>query len=519
MGIWNFYFLAKLYLHLRGHIAFHLVPNGLFFAYLMISGERLARVRPVLARIRPLLGLPIALALLWHDAYVPPFTMVFSFMTDSATRPTPGYLSSFLLGYWNPAAAAALALILAVAAWCAKRKIRLAPVTLALMLAASLKSMSRTVDVPAAQEDLFYLMEERQRVPFKQPSAGAKPFDIIILHVCSISWDDLKRMGMESDLFLSNFDLLLTRFNSVASYSNPAAIRLLRGACGQSPHDALYREAPAGCYLLEELRRQGYATYTLFNHDGSYSDMAKSLAELGKADPPFPLKNPPVVAKNFDGASIFNDYAVLEEWWRARQAGGAPRAALYYNSISLHDGAHALSDGSWWKRERCEKYRGFIQRLFADLSKFIPLVQQSGRDALIVFIPEHGAALAGSRIQAKGLRDIPLPDITLVPVGIRVVARDASAAVAAPRRVDRPLSYRALAYLFSQALQGPGLSREKLLSARSIASIPQTAFLAENQYARVAAHGGRYLYQGKDKTWMDISAEAGSESAGPEAPR
>ncbi|MFM7969618.1 cellulose biosynthesis protein BcsG [Aeromonas sp. A-5] len=39
---------------------------------------------------------------------------------------------------------------------------------------------------------------------------------------------------------------------------------------------------------------------------------------------------------------------------------------------------------------------------------------------MVVVVPEHGAALAGDRMQMSGLRDIPSPAITRMPVGIRL---------------------------------------------------------------------------------------------------
>ena len=53
----------------------------------------------------------------------------------------------------------------------------------------------------------------------------------------------LKMAGLMRHPFFSGFDYTLTRFNSVASYSEPAAYRLMRANCGQARHEAL--EAPA----------------------------------------------------------------------------------------------------------------------------------------------------------------------------------------------------------------------------------------------------------------------------------
>ncbi len=38
---------------------------------------------------------------------------------------------------------------------------------------------------------------------------------------------------------------------------------------------------------------------------------------------------------------------------------------------------------------------------------------------MVVVVPEHGGALKGDRMQVSGLRDIPSPSITDVPVGVK----------------------------------------------------------------------------------------------------
>jgi len=66
--------------------------------------------------------------------------------------------------------------------------------------------------------------------------------------------DDLRTAGLADATFLTRFGLLLTHFNTAASYSGPAAIRLLRGSCGQTPHRRLYDAADPGCLLIDGLQ-------------------------------------------------------------------------------------------------------------------------------------------------------------------------------------------------------------------------------------------------------------------------
>ncbi|MFP3648914.1 cellulose biosynthesis protein BcsG, partial [Paraburkholderia sp. SIMBA_054] len=74
-------------------------------------------------------------------------------------------------------------------------------------------------------------------------------FDVIVLHVCSLSWDDLDVSKARNNPMLSHFDYLFTNFSTAASYSGPAAIRVLRASCGQEAHADLYKPAAQQCYL------------------------------------------------------------------------------------------------------------------------------------------------------------------------------------------------------------------------------------------------------------------------------
>lgn len=90
-------------------------------------------------------------------------------------------------------------------------------------------------------------------------------------------------------------------------------------------------------------------------------------------------------------------------------------AALYYNTITLHEGAHWADDKGWWKKDRrVDNYRDFLYKLFGDVTKFFDLVSSSGRKAVVIFVPEHGMAVRGDTLQPAGLREIPLPRITKI---------------------------------------------------------------------------------------------------------
>lgn len=68
------------------------------------------------------------------------------------------------------------------------------------------------------------------------------PFDILLLNICSLSNDDLVASQLDKHPVLEKFNIRFDRFNSATSYSGPAAIRLLTGACGQPSHQGIYGE-------------------------------------------------------------------------------------------------------------------------------------------------------------------------------------------------------------------------------------------------------------------------------------
>ena len=110
-------------------------------------------------------------------------------------------------------------------------------------------------------------------------------------------------------------------------------------------------------------------------------------------------------------------------WWQRRRGMKAPRVALYYNTISLHDGNRLPEAGGWLR-----SYPRRARRLLDDLDRFIAELESSGAHAIVVVIPEHGAAYHATPGGIAGLRQMPGPDVTRVPVGVRLVGLPVAAA-------------------------------------------------------------------------------------------
>ncbi|MDC6625665.1 cellulose biosynthesis protein BcsG, partial [Leclercia adecarboxylata] len=93
----------------------------------------------------------------------------------------------------------------------------------------------------------FFKAEAARQTQFPPPSPQSAAFDVVVLNVCSLAWDDLDAVGLRDNALLQRMDVVFDRFNSATSYSGPAAIRLLRASCGQPRHQALYEPAPEQC--------------------------------------------------------------------------------------------------------------------------------------------------------------------------------------------------------------------------------------------------------------------------------
>lgn len=491
MGAWSLYFLAKIGLYWGQFIGLHLGLN-LLFALLLAWPLQQPRWR----RLRLAAALPAAVLLLYHDSFLPPAARLFGQL---------GALGSFSASYWAELAGrfvawpvvAALALLLLLFA-VLRRHVRFATLAfLGLASAAVLPApgfWSRGPEpaaTPTSRDDgasgpiglgqldarlaAFYATERDKLV--RLPSGVPPAFDIVVLSVCSLSWDDLDEVRMRDAPLLSRFDVVFRRFNSAASYSGPAVLRLLRANCGQVPQSALYEAAPPECQLFSSLAQAGYKPALLMNHDGHFDHFAEQLRDAGGLGiAPSLEAGAPVAMQAFDGTPILADDEVLARHWRRASADPAPMALLY-NTITLHDGSRVPGQSS---QRSQDTYRPRLLKLFADLERFIALVEASKRPTLLLLVPEHGGAVRGDAVQVSGLREIPTPAITGVPAAVKLIGFDGFVSGSVPISVDKPSSYTALAALVAGLMPGGRnlAGREALESL--VHELPGTDWVAEN---------------------------------------
>ncbi|MGB4468322.1 MAG: cellulose biosynthesis protein BcsG [Azovibrio sp.] len=504
MGLWSLYFLAKLALFHGGYSGFHVWENLLFAVAMAWPQERV-----LWRRLRHLAAVPVALALLYHDSWLPPLNRLLS-QAGALRDFSLDYLLELLGRFINPSLITNL-LVALVLVWFLGRILRLAtfvflgilsvvPMTylpsggLAPALTAQGKGGQGSTRLdPDARLAAFYQTQKRRQLPFHAPESGPPAFDVIYLHICSLSWDDMAFLRLQEHPFFQNFDFLFRQFNSAASYSGPAAVRLLKSSCGQHDHKETYRERNPQCQLFRHFEEAGFEAQALLNHDGRFDNFGKLLeSEGGFSRKPMIPQDAPVAMRSFDNTPIYSDLAVLSRWWQARQQTGGKPVALYYNSISLHDGNRLPGEKS---TASLQTYKPRLTQLLEDFDRFIKALEASNRPVVVVLLGEHGAALRGDRLQIAGLREIPSPRITLVPAAVKLIGMPGMSG--APQVIDRPTSYLALTAVLAQLLNGE-TDREQLA-----ARLPETEHVSETDALVLMRLGEGYKMRSADGVWVD----------------
>jgi cellulose synthase operon protein YhjU len=516
MGFWSAYFLVKLLLYALGYIDFHPGWNLLFALFTTLTPHN---QRQRLSK--NLIAVPLAVVLLYHDSWLPPFTAALA-QAQNLRAFTPAYLWDLFVRILNVRLLLGLAAVLALYAL-AQRKLRMSTLAFlgifAAMLAPHARIWPQSSASPAAtagtspaaeSPDLsssaldarlaqFYSEQTKVQVRFARPEDDESAYDILVLHVCSLSWDDLKTLQLAPDGFFGRFDLIMSNFNSGASYSGPAAIRLLRGACGQTPEHALYDPANPACLVIDGLQNAGFEPHWAMNHDGHFGNFFGDVRDRGGLKAPLEDNAGAIVAQqSFDGASIYDDYSTLSRWWARRLKNPAPRVVLYYNTISLHDGNHVLGPG-----RPDSSYAARFEQFQSGIGRFLEELRASGRHVIVVFIAEHGAALGGDRRQIAGLREIPTASITHVPVAVALV----NAALPTPHtplRIESPMSYPALDELLVRLIADNPFGKQSLRLDAYVNALPQVSSVAENNGTTVMQVAGQYMMRSPDGTWSSL---------------
>lgn len=518
LGLWNIYFLGKFILLWAGALDFQLLPNLLLATVLLLPLPRWAHY------LRTTLAVPTSVALFYHDTWLPPFRRVLE--APSVLDFSADYLlelaGRFIDWQWVGGALLLVFAYLLLAPWLRFTTLSVAGLLWLSVLALPLPASRIFGDSPVAQAlagtatvagqgaasvqgapdnvaleaylSDFYRSEAARHVRF-EPAKKDNPFDLLVINVCSLSWDDLQTAGLNEHPLFRRMDIQFDNFNSATSYSGPAAIRLLRANCGQNSHAGLYQTTGDQCLLFDNLARLGFSNELALNHNGRFDGFLDEIRTQGRL--PAPLFGTERFERSlvaFDSSPIWRDREVLERWWRQRQANTAGRISLFYNTITLHDGNRVVqTDGL----TRSADYSERAQRLLDDLNAFIDRLEGSGRRVVLALVPEHGAALHGDRLQIAGMREIPAPSITHVPVGVKLINLpliDRSGLL----RIASPSSYLALAELIARLQAGPTEGQTAYDLARLTRDLPQTAWVAETAGSVVLDYAGAYYLRTRE---------------------
>ncbi|MBR8245035.1 cellulose biosynthesis protein BcsG [Burkholderia multivorans] len=516
MTFWNLYFILKFALFATGHLQPMWAANLVFALALAASAPLRSRVARI---VRQVAAVAIAVPLLARELHAPPLARlaeaareVATFRADYWLEILPRLLPPMLLltvagvlivyfvvNRWLRVATFVIAALIAMPLWQAGAgwATRVAQATTAQGGAATAARAGQPEDYNAALAT-FRAQESQRQVAFGHlGNDPAAQFDVIVVHVCSLSWDDLDAAKLRNHPMLSRFDYLFTNFSTAASYSGPAAIRVLRASCGQEAHADLYKPAPQQCHLFAQLASAGYTVQSLLNHDGHFDNFLQVIRDnIGVPGAPLVSNEAaPVAMHAFDGSAIKDDYATLANWYAQRASVAGP-VALYYNTISLHDGNRVVGSAL----TSIDSYPQRAAKLMSDVDRLAGLVAQSGRRAVIVFVPEHGAALRGDRNQVAGLREIPTPRIVHGPVGVRLVgfAGDHGTTTV----IDQPTSFLALAQLLSNLVSNSPFKPGVTL-AQYAADLPRTRMIGENEGTVTMQTAAGYAVKTPDGVWID----------------
>ncbi|RJG48398.1 cellulose biosynthesis protein BcsG [Motilimonas pumila] len=521
IGWWNVFLLFKLVLAVQEVIGFDPLYNFAFVAFLLLPiPTRLGGI------IKQALALVLAALLLHHDSFLPPLDRLWQ-QTDQLMQFDWRYLLELASSFVS---VPALVLIATLAVFYAytHQFIRVSSFVLVAMLYLSwpespkehsvsqpqtaageiassgqTQAQPQTAAVDTSDEGLnqyrsdFFAQEQSKVSSISSLSLDSKPnFDILLLNVCSLSWDDLAFTKQSQHPLFSEFDIVFKEFNAATSYSGPAVLRLLRASCGQQPHADLFSPVSSKqCLLFEQLTRLGFQQELMLNHNGEFDAFTSHIQQnMGNISPLVDIKQLTPYQYAFDGSPIYRDKDVLNAWLDKKD--NTASAALY-NTISIHDGNKVVGNN---KLNRIETYRQQQKVLLDDLYAFFQQLQQSERNIVVVLIPEHGGGVRGDKMQISGMREIPTFAITHVPVGVKFFGPDV-AVTGGPVTIDAPSSYLALSDLLANIISEPvysqpGVSMESLTQA-----LDHSEVVSENSGTTMLKVIGNQYYTFDNDKW------------------
>lgn len=519
LSTWSCYFFLKIALFYSNKINFHALENFVFALVLMIPIQH-----KIYRRIFRIFAVCVAVSLFWHDSKLPGlrsvmdnFSLLLSFNLD------------YILNLMNRVVdwkylALGIVIFFIIKFLLINRKLSLfttAVTILGIVSVGIFQSIGLKNHFNGLRDDFsdsemlydrsnlqvstenkgdiesivtkFYSDESHRQVNFsKALTPQAQPFEILVLNICSLSWDDLKTVGLSNASLFAQSDILFTHFNSATSYSGPAALRLIHASCGQLTHRGLYSNLQ--CNLFNDLAQLGFQKELVLDHNGKFDEYLETIEKYGDFKTPMMSQQGiPVALQAFDNSPLYDDTALLNKWLQRQHA---PRTVTFTNIMSLHDGNHYPG------KTATADYKERTQKLFSGIETLIGNLEKEHRKVMIVIVPEHGANVHGDDLQISGLRDIPNYTNTNVPVAIRFTGL-AGQHPAKTMVVDEPTSYLAVAEMMNKMAEGTIFTTPQINWAELVTNLPHTMAVSENENVRAILLNQKQYFSENKARWIE----------------
>lgn len=526
LGLWNVYFIAKFILASLGTLVLQPIYNALLIVVLLMPPKG----RELWEKVKTAGCLVFAVTLAYSESWLPSIDSLIANAQNVAGF-SINYLVQLAWDFINvPIIVCGIILVLLYQVL--KHFVRVSVLTIgyfvfcivqpywadmdvesrvAPMLASKALSAEKAVDMAlttkgaASVENetiqswytafLEYEKDRKATLP-NGLSEKDSPFDIVLLNICSLSNDDLEASGLEGHKVFDEFDIRFDHFNTATSYSGPATLRLLNGACGQPSHGDLYGARRPDCEIMNRLDQLGFRQYLFMDHSGEYDNYLSTLRKEAGLTAPHENKRPyPVRYIAFNDEPIYDSLSVLRHWQRTTAQNQSKRSVSLINLIALHDGNRLPRQSRW------QAFKPRAKILLDDLNRFMRELDRTGRKVMLIVVPEHGAAVRGDKIQAPRLRDIPSLNITEVPVLVKFFGLKGLSKV--QHSVTGESSYLALSSLIGKTVatnffsqQAGAVSIEELTR-----DLPETNVVSENGQSIVLRYKGKDYIRMNNDVW------------------
>ncbi len=526
LGLWNVFFICEFALAYTGYLRLDLLYNAILFVFVLLPVPGRA-----LNALRQLAAVVLGIALVWSESWLPGPQSILA-NTSGIAGFSVNYVVQLLWDFIN-FRMVGWGVVILLAYYLLRDFVRITTVTALYMtflvmqpifmepaapvrapaaavaadagktrseiLAEAASAQSGDAVAPSEEVENWYrtfLDYEKERMAQLPTGISARdtPFDIIILNICSLSNDDLEAANLQNHKVFSRFNIRFDKFNSATSYSGPAALRLLTGACGQPSHDDLYGARRPDCEVMNRLDALGFKQHLFLDHGGAYDNYLNTMRTQAGLTAPFEQRKFPLKYMSFNNEEIADTLSVLRHWRRVMDRDKDPRSVSLFNFIALHDGNRLPLHSRW------EAFEPRAKRFLDDLNTFITELEKGRRKVLLLVVPEHGAAVRGDRIQTPRLRDIPSRRITQVPVLAKFIGL-----TDLPKNqihVSGSTSYLALTTLIGRTIETNFFSKSAgaVPLEALVKDLPQTHMVSENGQAAVLEYKGRdYLRLNRGK--------------------